>query len=90
MTPIMMATSGVLATILVAATLAVWRLVRGPTLADRVVALDLLAIYVVGAMVTAAIHYESPVLLQPAVALTLLGFLGTVAFAQYTLKRLDR
>ena len=90
MTPIMMATSGVLATILVAATLAVWRLVRGPTLADRVVALDLLAIYVVGAMVTAAIHYESPVLLQPAVTLTLLGFLGTVAFAQYTLKRLDR
>ena len=90
MTPILMATSAVLVTMLIAATLAVWRLVRGPTLADRVVALDLLAIFVVGAMVTAAIHFESPVLLQPAVALALLGFLGTVAFAQYMVKRLKR
>ena len=90
MTPTLMATSGVMVAMLVAATLAVWRLVRGPTLADRVVALDLLAIFVVGAMVTAAIHFESPILLQPAVALTLLGFLGTVAFAQYMLKRFNR
>ena len=40
-----------------------------------------------GAMITGAIRYESPVLLQPAVALALLAFLGTVAFAQYLLKR---
>lgn len=77
----------VLALMAIAASLAVWRLVRGPTLSDRVVALDLLAVFVVGAMMTSAIHYESPVLLQPALALALLGFLGTVAFAQYILKR---
>lgn len=81
------ATSIVFAVMALAAALAVWRLVRGPTAPDRVVALDLLAMLVVGAMVTGAIHYESPVLLQPAVALALLGFLGTIAFAHYLLKR---
>ena len=80
-------TTSALAVMAVAAALAVWRLVRGPTLSDRVVALDMLSIFVVGAIMTSAIHFDSPVLLQPALALALLGFLGTVAFAQYILKR---
>jgi multisubunit Na+/H+ antiporter MnhF subunit len=81
------ATTVVLTIMVLGASLTVWRLVRGPTLSDRVVALDVLAIFVVGAMMTSAIHFDSPVLLQPALALALLAFLGTVAFAQYILKR---
>ncbi len=81
------ATSIAFTVMALAAALTLWRLVRGPTVPDRVAALDLLTIFVVGAMVTSAIHYESPVLLQPAVALALLGFLGTVAFAKYVLRR---
>jgi multisubunit Na+/H+ antiporter MnhF subunit len=81
------ATSVVLAIMALGAALVVWRLVRGPTLSDRVVALDLLAIFVVGAMMTSAIHFNSPVLLQPALALALVAFVGTVGFAQYILKR---
>jgi multicomponent Na+:H+ antiporter subunit F len=80
-------TTFVLGVMVVAAALTVWRLVRGPTLSDRVVALDMIGAFVVGAMLTIAIHFDSPVLLQPALALALLGFLGTVAFAQYILKR---
>lgn len=76
-----------LATMVAAAALALIRLIKGPTLPDRVIALDLIAILVVGAIVTCAVKYESPVLMQPAIALALLAFLSTVAFARYVQKR---
>ena len=63
------------------------RLVLGPTLSDRVVALDLIAILVVGVVATTTIRFGSPVLFQPTVALAMLAFLGTVAFAHYIERR---
>jgi multicomponent Na+:H+ antiporter subunit F len=71
----------------IAGALAVVRLVWGPTLSDRVVALDLIAILVVGAVATSAVRFGSPVLFQPTVALAMLAFLGTVAFAHYIERR---
>jgi multicomponent Na+:H+ antiporter subunit F len=71
------------AAMLVALALALWRLVRGPSLPDRVVALDLIALVVVGFTATAAIGTGEPVLLDVAIALALIAFLGTVAFALY-------
>jgi multicomponent Na+:H+ antiporter subunit F len=67
--------------------LAFVRLVRGPSLPDRVVALDLLATLAVGIIAAYAILTGQPMLLRPAVALSLLAFLGTVAFAYYIEKR---
>ena len=63
--------------------LAVFRLLRGPSLPDRVVALDLIGILVVGILALAGIAAGQPVLLDAAVVLALMGFLGTVAFARY-------
>jgi multicomponent Na+:H+ antiporter subunit F len=63
--------------------LAFIRLVRGPSLADRVVALDLAAIVIVGMIAVQAIMTEQAVLLDVAIALALVSFLGTVAFARY-------
>ena len=63
------------------------RLVRGPTLPDRVVALDLMGVLAVGMLAAAAVAADSPVLLDPAAVLALVGFLGTVAFARYLEKR---
>jgi multicomponent Na+:H+ antiporter subunit F len=70
-----------------AGVLAVARLVMGPTLSDRVVALDLIAIIVVGVVATTTVRFGSPVLFQPTVALAMLAFLGTVAFAHYIERR---
>jgi multicomponent Na+:H+ antiporter subunit F len=67
--------------------LAFVRLVRGPSLPDRVVALDLMATAAVGFIATYAILTGQSMLLRPAVALSLLAFLGTVAFAYYIEKR---
>ena len=63
------------------------RLVRGPTLPDRVVALDLMGVLAVGMLAASAAAADQPVLLDPAAVLALVGFLGTVAFARYLEKR---
>lgn len=75
--------------IILAATagLATIRLARGPTLPDRVVALDVLAMLVVGLTALAAIAFNMRVLLDITIALALVTFVGTVAFAYYLEKR---
>ncbi|MEJ2556898.1 MAG: cation:proton antiporter [Anaerolineae bacterium] len=67
--------------------LAFSRLVRGPSLPDRVVALDLMAMLGIGMIAVYAIATEQPVFLDVASVLALVTFLGTVAFAYYVEKR---
>ena len=66
--------------------LAFIRLVRGPSLPDRVVALELCGTVVVGMIAVQAIVADQQVLLDVAIALALVTFLGTVAFARYVAK----
>lgn len=63
------------------------RLVRGPSLADRVVALDLMGVLVVGMITAYDVGTDQPVLLDTATVLALVAFLGTVAFARYLERR---
>jgi multicomponent Na+:H+ antiporter subunit F len=62
------------------------RVLYGPTLPDRVVALDLIGVCAVGLMVLGAAVSEERAFLDAAVVMALLGFLGTVAYARYTEK----
>jgi multicomponent Na+:H+ antiporter subunit F len=73
----------VFAMLVVSLFLALVRLLRGPTLPDRVVALDLMSTLAVGMMAAYAIVTDQPVFLDAAVLLALIAFLGTVAFALY-------
>jgi multicomponent Na+:H+ antiporter subunit F len=59
------------------------RLVRGPDLANRVVALDLLSILGVGIAAAAAVVSGDAVYLDVALILALIAFVSTVAFARY-------
>jgi multicomponent Na+:H+ antiporter subunit F len=59
------------------------RLVLGPTLPDRIIALDLTAIQSVGIIATCSISTSESSLLDPALVLALIVFLGTVALARY-------
>lgn len=63
------------------------RLVRGPTVADRVVALDMMGMLGIGVIATYAVGRGQAVFLDVAVVLALVLFLGTVAFAHYLEKR---
>jgi multicomponent Na+:H+ antiporter subunit F len=67
--------------------LALFRLIRGPSLSDRVVALDLIGVIAVGIIAAYDILTEQPVLLDAATVVALVAFLGTVAFARYVERR---
>lgn len=62
------------------------RLALGPTLQDRIVAMDLISILTVGTLVTATAGTGERTLLDAASVITLVGFLGTVAYARYVEK----
>jgi len=63
--------------------LAFIRLVMGPSLPDRVVALDVMAMLGIALLTLNAIHSKEPLLLDVAMGMALILFLGTVAFARY-------
>jgi multicomponent Na+:H+ antiporter subunit F len=71
----------------VALLLAFVRLARGPSLSDRVIALDLIAVLAVGLIAMVAFAAGQAVFLDAAIVLALVAFLGTVAFARYLERR---
>ncbi len=63
------------------------RLVRGPSLPDRVVAIDLMNTLGIGIIASYAIATGQSAFLDVAIAMALISFLGTVAFAYYIERR---
>ena len=59
------------------------RLVKGPTLPDRIVAMDLFGVLVVGLIVVLAGRSGVRATLDAAIVIALVGFLGTIAYATY-------
>jgi multicomponent Na+:H+ antiporter subunit F len=72
-----------LATLAVALLVAFIRLVKGPTLPDRIVAMDLFGVLVVGVIVVLAGSTGVRATLDAAIVIALVGFLSTVAYATY-------
>lgn len=59
------------------------RVIKGPRLMDRVVALDLLVIVGIGFNSAYSILYHKPVIIEVSLILALIAFLSTVAFTYY-------
>ncbi len=78
-------TAGQIATALlaVALILAFFRVLRGPSLPDRIIALDLMASLVVGILAVHSIRTGEYVYLTAGIALALISFIGTVALALF-------
>ena len=72
-----------LVTLGVALLVAFIRLVKGPTLPDRIVAMDLIGVLVVGLIVVLAGWSGVRATLDAAIVIALIGFLSTVAYATY-------
>lgn len=79
--------SAALLVISVALVLVVVRIVRGPTLPDRILALDMLVAAVIGFIATIGVKAGYTLYVDIAIALGLVGFLSTVAFARFVLVR---
>ena len=72
-----------LATLGLALLIAVVRLLKGPTLPDRIVAMDLVGVLVVGLIVVLAASTRVEATLDAALVIALVGFVGTIAYATY-------
>ena len=66
--------------------LMMWRMLRGPSAQDRVMALDV--IYVVGMLIAlvVGIRYASSVYFEAALLIALFGFVGSAAMAKFLLR----
>jgi len=67
--------------------LIVIRFLKGPSIVDRVIALDLLITTGIGIIAVYSIITDQPTFLDIAMILALIAFLGTVAFSYYLEKR---
>ena len=63
------------------------RLLQGPSLPSRVIALDMMLVLGIGIIVVYAVVTNQPVFIDVASILALVSFLGTVAFAAYVERR---
>ena len=63
------------------------RFLKGPSIADRIVALDLIAMLIGGIIGIYSVFMQQEVFMDVIGALALISFIGTVAFARYLEKR---
>jgi multicomponent Na+:H+ antiporter subunit F len=75
--------------LLISFLMALVRLILGPTLADRVVSLDLIAFITIGFIAVYTLDSGQKSLLDVAITLGLVAFLGTIAFARLIAKQVD-
>ena len=69
--------------IAVAVALCMWRLLRGPEVTDRVLALDTLYINAVALAVLLGLRLSTLLLFEAALVIAMLGFVSTVALGRY-------
>ncbi len=75
-----------MACVALAIVLNLYRLLRGPSLADRVLALDTLVINAIALIVLLGILEETTIYFEAALLLAMVGFVGTAAYAKFMLR----
>ena len=68
----------------------IYRIVKGPTLPDRILGLDMLVAIAIGFIAVIGIKTGYTLYVDVAIALGLVGFLATVAFARFDPRRRGR
>lgn len=67
--------------------LSLWRLLRGPTLPDRILGLDTLYVNTIAALILFGMHQRSSVYFEAALIIAMLGFVSTVMLGKFVLRR---
>jgi len=67
--------------------LALWRLLRGPTVPDRILALDTLSITAIAELMLFGMYLNSAIYFEAALIIAMLGFCSTVVLSKYVLRR---
>ena len=67
--------------------MSLWRLLRGPTVPDRILGLDTLYVNTIAALILFGMYLRSSVFFEAALVIALLGVVGTVMLSKYVLRR---
>ncbi len=63
-----------------------WRLLRGPTLMDRVLAVDTMVINVIALIILFGIQQRTTIFFEAALLFAMFGFISTVAYCRFVLR----
>lgn len=66
-----------------------WRIIAGPSVADRILGFDMITVAVAGLMGVLSMVWKTTLFLELILVFTMLGFMGTVALVAY-LQRPDK
>lgn len=66
--------------------LSFYRLVKGPSIPDRILALDTLYINTIALLILFGLYLGSALYFEAALLIALMGFVGTVALSKYLLR----
>ena len=67
--------------------LALWRLLRGPTVPDRILALDTLSVTAIAELMLFGMYIDSAIYFEAALVIAMLGFGSTVVLSKFVLRR---
>lgn len=67
--------------------LSLYRLLRGPGVPDRLLALDTLYVNTIALLILFGMHLGSTIYFEAALIIAMLGFVGTVMLSKYVLRR---
>jgi len=75
-----------LGAIMLAMVLNLWRLLLGPEITDRILALDTFYINTIALLMLLGIQLGNAIFFEAALLIAMMGFIGTVALAKYILR----
>ena len=67
--------------------LALYRLLRGPSVPDRILALDTLSVAAIAQLILLGMYLDTAVYFEVALIIAMLGFVSTVVLSKYVLRR---
>ncbi|MFW6290569.1 MAG: monovalent cation/H+ antiporter complex subunit F [Mariniphaga sp.] len=77
------------AMLLAAMVLAAWRLMKGPSINDRIAAMEVIAVVVMGFVLVYSVLINNALYIDIPVIISLISFIGTVAISTYLKHRYD-
>ncbi|WP_294226685.1 K+/H+ antiporter subunit F [uncultured Shimia sp.] len=66
--------------------LCIWRISRGPTAADRILALDTIVINTIALLILYGVHKGTAIYYEASMLVAMVGFVSTVAYCRFVLR----
>ncbi|TCP62879.1 multisubunit potassium/proton antiporter PhaF subunit [Rhodovulum bhavnagarense] len=63
-----------------------WRIVRGPDVADRILALDTMVINLIALLILYGISHGTAIYYEASMLVAMVGFVSTVAYCRFVLR----